>query len=172
KWIKNWSRKWLLSESDITMICDNFGSKVAYYFAFLQFYFLSLFPASVVGVLTYMYGGNYSPYYGIFIVAWSVLTLTLWSRTAQTLSLKWSTRNYSKVERIRPEFRPTSILIDRVTGERVPFYPIWKRWLSMAFVTVPVVVLFAVVLAGVITVLLAAEVFMYEFYEGPFKDVL
>lgn len=56
------------------------------------------------------------PYYAIFIAFWGSFLLEFWKRAQNTLSLKWGTSNYERMAVVRPEFEPTFVLPDVVTG--------------------------------------------------------
>ncbi|KAJ3187069.1 hypothetical protein HDU85_007107 [Gaertneriomyces sp. JEL0708] len=172
KWVKTWAKKWFLTEHDLDTIRDYAGEKVAYYFAFLRFYLAWLVPLSIVGTCTYMWGNDFSPIYSIVTVIWSIVVTALWNQAAAYYSLRWGTRNYSKIEKVRSEFRPTKILVDPVTDERAPFYPEWKRWLFQGLVTLPITIAMIAVLGGIFSVIVSTEVFFKEFYDGPWKEYL
>ena len=71
--MKSWSKKWILSHQDIHGIRDYAGEKVAYYFAFLRYYFLSLAPPAALGAVTWLLDSDYNPYFGLFMVSGVVL---------------------------------------------------------------------------------------------------
>ncbi|KAJ1557618.1 hypothetical protein HK096_006241, partial [Nowakowskiella sp. JEL0078] len=173
KWITEWSHKWLLSISDITEIRDHFGEKVvAFYFAFLQYYFLALGLPAVVGLLTFIFAPLYSMYYAAFMIIWSTVFLAFWQYTAYGWAVRWGVKDYFKTERIRPDFRPETIREDELTGERVPFYPVWKRWVNFGTVTIPSVLGVILFLATLIISFLSLEIFITEYYNGPYKSIL
>ncbi|KAJ3041892.1 hypothetical protein HK097_002156, partial [Rhizophlyctis rosea] len=172
KWVKSWSKKWILSHQDISGIRDYAGEKVAYYFAFLRYYFLSLAPPAAFGVVTYLLDSDYNPYFGLFMVLWGIIMIAGWNREASRWASEWGTRNYSKLEKIRPEFRPESLTSDPVTGERVPMYPYWKRWITVSGVTLPITVAMAVVFFTVVGTITTSEIYFKQYYDGPLQEVL
>ncbi|KAJ3179606.1 hypothetical protein HDU87_002812 [Geranomyces variabilis] len=170
KWVKNWAKKWLLDDQDLDAIRDYSGEKVAYYFAFLRFYLTALIFPAIVGVLARFFHGEFSQYYGFAITAWSVLFIALWNRKAAAYATRWGTRNYSKIEKIRPEFRPSKMLIDPVTQERQPYYPYYRRWIFRTLVTVPTTIASIGFLGGIVFVIISSDIFFHKFYDGPGKD--
>lgn len=125
-----------------------------------------------MGLAAYFLDYDFSPYYGAFIVLWSILFIALWSRRADHYATLWGTRNYSKIEKIRPEFRPTSILIDPITEERLPYYPIYKRWALKCLVTVPITIAFITVLGLVVFGIVASDLYFHKFYDGKWRDIM
>ncbi|KAJ1547866.1 hypothetical protein HK096_010182, partial [Nowakowskiella sp. JEL0078] len=179
KWINEWSHKWLLSTSDINEIRDHFGEKllnaiaqVAFYFAFLQYYFLALGIPAVAGLLTFFFAPLYSVYYAAFMIIWSAVFLAFWQYTAYGWAVRWGVKDYFKTERIRPEFRPEKIREDALTGERVPYYPVWKRWVNFGSITIPSILGVILFLATLIISFLSLEIFITEYYNGPYKSIL
>ncbi|KAJ3303014.1 hypothetical protein HDU76_005428 [Blyttiomyces sp. JEL0837] len=174
RWIKTWSHKWLLSGDDITDIRENLGDEMAYYFAFLQFYFVSLFPLSVFGVFAYYFLPSFSSVYATALLLWCAFFLVAWGHQSQSLAQKWNTVNYAAKGRkpVRQGFTPDAFLCDSVTGERIPFFPHWKRWLTHLLMTIPSILLFVIIITFLSLLILTVEVFFNEVYTGPLKPVL
>ncbi|TPX61719.1 hypothetical protein PhCBS80983_g00991 [Powellomyces hirtus] len=170
RWIKNWAKKWLLTNQDLDAIRDYAGEKVAYYFAFLRFYLTALTVPALVGAVTWLTQGEFSPVYGVALSLWSIVFIALWNRQASSYATRWGTRNYSKIEKIRPEFRPTKMMVDPVTHERQPFYPYWKRWVFQSAVTLPTTLASIAFLSSVVFVIVTSDVFFHRFYDGPGKS--
>ncbi|KAJ3016571.1 hypothetical protein HKX48_003960 [Thoreauomyces humboldtii] len=169
KWVKNWAKKWLLTDGDLDAIRDYAGEKVAYYFGFLRFYLASLIFPAVVGMVTHYVDGDFSYYYGLFLVGWSTVFIALWNRRAQQLASRWGTRNYSKIEKVRPEFRPTKFVVDQVTHERQPYYPYWRRWIVQSCITLPTTLVTIASMMAVVFVLVSVQA-ATKVYDGPGKD--
>ncbi|KAJ3034853.1 hypothetical protein HDV00_004585 [Rhizophlyctis rosea] len=172
KWVKAWSKKSILSSADINMIRDYAGEKVAMYFAFLRYYFFSLAPPAAIGLLTYLLDDDYSPFFGLFMVIWGIAMIAGWNRQAARWAAEWGTRNYSKLEKVRPEFRPQSLFSDPVTGERIPQYPYWKRWITVGSVTLPITLVMGVVFFAVVGTITTSEIYFKMYYDGPGQEVL
>jgi len=172
KWIKHWSQKWLLSTQDMTDIRNHFGTRVSYYFAFLQHYFQSLLLPSIVGVLAFFFDKRFSIFYGIFIVLYGIYFIILWNRHAEQLAILWNCNNCSSTEKIRPEFRAERMQKDKVTGEYVPYYPNWKRWVKRVCLTYPFIILCTIFTVLVLFFVICIEIWVNDLYEGPFKSLM
>ncbi|CAG8760103.1 5332_t:CDS:2, partial [Dentiscutata heterogama] len=133
-WIKTWSTKWTIDKNDLLRLRNHFGEKIAYYFAFLQFYFTWLVIPSIAGLVTHFSGAKYSIPFSIFITLWSVIFVEFWRRKEYELAVDWGVRHFSRVERRRPEFRAECFIKNPITGEEVPYFSPWKRWLRRAVV--------------------------------------
>lgn len=172
KWIKNWSKKWMLSTNDMTDICNHFGARIAYYFAFLQKYFMSLLLPSILGILVFFLDSRFSIIYGVFIVVWSMVFIVLWNRHAEQLAILWNVTNCINTEKTRPEFRPVRIIKDKATGECIPYYPNWKRWLKRICITYPFIIFCALFTVVVLTINIGIEIWFNDFYSGPFERLM
>jgi len=172
KWIKYWSKKWILSTEDMTDIRNHFGTRVSYYFAFLQKYFMSLLLPAVIGLLAFFFDKRFSIIYGIFIVLWGIFFIILWNRHAEQLAILWNVNNCSSTEKIRPEFRPERMQKDKVTGEYVPYYPNWKRWLKRVMLTYPFIVLCTIFTVFILFCVICIEIWVRDLYQGPFKVLM
>ncbi|CAG8548784.1 11570_t:CDS:2 [Diversispora eburnea] len=171
EWIKTWSTKWVINKDDLFRLKNHYGEKIAYYFAFLQYYCRWLILPSIAGLLTYFYSSEYSIPFGLFIVLWSIIFNEFWQRKEYELSVFWGVRNVSKVEKRRPGFRKECLVINPITGEKVPYYPPWKRWLIRT-AAAPIILTFSLVLAMALLFYILFEVIMSEYYSGPFRKQL
>ncbi|ORX58560.1 DUF590-domain-containing protein [Piromyces finnis] len=172
KWIKHWSKKYILSTDDMTDIRNHFGTRVSYYFAFLQKYFMSLLPPAIVGLLAFFFDRRFSIFYGIFIVLYGIFFIILWNRHADQLAILWNVKNCSTNEKVRPEFRPQKMVKDKVTGDYVPYYPNWKRWVKRVCLTYPFIFLCAIFTVMVFFCVICIEIWVRDLYQGPFKTIM
>ncbi|KAM8860423.1 anoctamin-10 isoform 2-T3 [Synchiropus picturatus] len=147
---------------------EYFGSTVAFYFSFLDFYTLSLLPPALLGLTITYFSGEVqkemtesmsgSPADGheddsglavsghmiqaVFSMLWSTVVMELWKRRSASLSYRWGT--FHLAERFaepRPSFHG-DLGVNPVTGRVEPLFSEWQRDLRMALVSVPVVGLF------------------------------
>ncbi|XP_053740584.1 anoctamin-10 isoform X2 [Synchiropus splendidus] len=147
---------------------EYFGSTVAFYFSFLDFYTLSLLPPALLGLtITYFSGevqkemtesmsgspaDSHEDDSGLavsghmvqaaFSMLWSTVVMELWKRRSASLSYRWGT--FHLAERFaepRPSFHG-DLGVNPVTGRVEPLFSEWQRDLRMALVSVPVVGLF------------------------------
>ncbi|CAO3671003.1 unnamed protein product [Umbelopsis vinacea] len=171
-WIDSWNHKWLIGEQDLQLIRDHFGEKLAFYFAFLQNYFLWLSVPAAMGVIVHFTLKNtFNIIYGILMMLWSVIYLEVWKRKERNLAVKWGVRNYSKHDKQHAGFTGEKMVIDEITGEQTPYCPPWKLLVRRA-VTVPGVAIAAAGLSLVVGFVFAVEVFLHEYYNGPFHKFL
>eukprot|EP01064_Diplonema_japonicum_P012879 TRINITY_DN2022_c1_g1_i1.p1 TRINITY_DN2022_c1_g1~~TRINITY_DN2022_c1_g1_i1.p1 ORF type:complete len:704 (+),score=141.56 TRINITY_DN2022_c1_g1_i1:51-2114(+) len=129
------TRSSLFSPEDL--LCSYFGSNVAMYFSWLNFFSMWLIIPSIAGSLLFIhmrYFGYtvddhpYLPFYSLFVVFWAVCFLSFWKQRSARKAWNW--RVYADREvstlKVRPEFQGT-LQESRVTGRQERFYPRWKR---------------------------------------------
>ncbi|KAI8146256.1 calcium-activated chloride channel-domain-containing protein [Fennellomyces sp. T-0311] len=172
EWIKTWSKKSYINDQDLTRIRDQFGEKIAFYFAFVQYYLVWLSAPTIIGVLiTLFHARTLSIWYSLAMLVWSVLFIEMWKRREQSLALRWDVRNCSKHERRRLEFQGDRMVRDPVTGEEEPYSPAWKIFVRRAM-SIPGVALGAFLLSIIVAFVFVAQLFLHEYYTGPFHQVL
>ncbi|RIA88636.1 calcium-activated chloride channel-domain-containing protein [Glomus cerebriforme] len=170
-WIKTWSTKWIIEKEELFRLRNHFGEKIAYYFAFLQYYCVWLVAPSTVGLFTWLFLSGYSTFFGVFIVLWCIVFVEFWRRKEYELSVEWGVRNYSRVERYRPTFQEECYIPDGVTGDKKPYFSPWKRWLRRA-VAAPIIIMFSLTLAVSLLFYILLDVIMSDYYTGPFREQL
>lgn len=170
-WIKHLGSKYYLNQKDLEDIKNRFGEKIAFYFAFLQSYFIFLlFPAGF-GFSAWVLLGGYSPIYAIINALWGVFFVEYWKKQQTDLAVQWGVRGVSKIQRKRPNFKHEGEVTDPITGESVKVYSPAKR-LSRQLLQVPFAIAAALVLGGLIATCFGIEIFISEVYDGPFKSYL
>lgn len=145
-----------------------FGSSIAFYFSFLDFYTWALVPPALLGVtlmllpiLRRLAGGintkdgleeGEPPISGlavqaVFNMLWSTMVMELWKRRTASLTYQWGTMQLTEhYAEPRPGYcGPPGC--NPVTGRPEPCFPAWQRQLRVALVSVPVVGLFLVLVA-------------------------
>ncbi|KAI7812133.1 hypothetical protein IRJ41_022410, partial [Triplophysa rosa] len=142
-----------------------FGGTIAYYFSFLDFYTLSLFPPAILGLFItfFLPSINFSSenttasestqakedddqpsvssymVQAVFSMLWSTVFMELWKRRSAALSYRWGTFNLAEqFQEPRPGFHG-EIGTNPVTGRLEPLFPDWKRRVRIGLVSVPVV---------------------------------
>jgi len=171
EWIKQWSTKYLLSVEDITEIRNRFGEKIAFYFAFLQSYFMFLiFPASI-GFSAWVLLGHFSGIYAIINCIGCVVFVEYWKKQEVDLAVQWGVRGVSKIQQKRPQFKHECEIKDPITGEQIKVYSPVKR-LARQLLQIPFAISAALVLGGLIAACFGIEIFISEVYDGPFKAYL
>jgi hypothetical protein len=129
-----------------------FGEAVALYFAFLASYTHSLIFISVVGLLAHYLGHAYSIIYSSLLFLWSVIFVEYWRIRERLYSVAWGSLGSVRVENHRPSY---------IEGHRW-----WKRELKI-LVSVPVIILFAIILTVLLTSIFIFEAFVTTLYTGP-----
>ena len=131
---------------------EQFGDSVALYFFFLTAYTRALMFPSVLGVLFYFYGTPYSVTYSTLVFVWSVVFVEWWRLQERILSVRWCTRGSFRVEKRRADF--------------IPGVPWWRKE-ARKMASAPVILLFAIALAVVLTGVFILEAFVTQLYKGP-----
>lgn len=170
-WIKRWATKWMIDDNELEHLCSHFGTKVAMYFAFLQFYSLSLGVPAALGLTAFILLPEYSVIFALSMLIWAIVFLELWERRQKQLALRWGVINCSQLEHKRAAFVGSTTAVDPITKQSVPMFNPFIR-LARESLVVPFTVVAGGFLALVLTAIFAVEVFIGEVYDGPFKSVL
>ncbi|KAJ3293455.1 hypothetical protein HDU79_000332 [Rhizoclosmatium sp. JEL0117] len=167
-WLSTWSKKWLLDASDFSSIQRYLGEEIAMYFAFINHFLVALIPLASVGVLAHLFLTEYSAYYAVFLTLWGVTFLVSWKRQESSLAEMWHSKPESPSWK-RPEFKSDQSARQGIVPES---YSFWKRWIVHIFLTGPIVLLFAGLVALASAVILMMQVYTADFYDGPYKSVV
>jgi anoctamin-10 len=125
---------------------------VALYFSFLSSYARALIFPSGLGIIFYLLGQPYSLLYSTLLLLWSITFVEWWTVQERILSVRWGTHGSARVEKKRASY--------------VPGFPWWKRELRMV-ASIPVIIFFGIVLAGLLTSIFVFEAFVTQLYTGP-----
>ncbi|SZF05317.1 unnamed protein product [Blumeria hordei] len=170
-WIKKLSSKYFLTSDDLSEIKGRFGEKIAFYFAFLQSYFLFLIFPAAFGFFAWLFIGPYSPTYAILNAFWCICFVEYWKKQQKNLATQWEVNGISRIHQQRSEFKHESVLNDPITGENINVYSPIKR-LFRQLLQIPFVIAATVTLGSMIAFGFAIEIFLSEIYNGPFKGYL
>ncbi|EIW81754.1 DUF590-domain-containing protein [Coniophora puteana RWD-64-598 SS2] len=151
QWIHLWTRN-RIATVQLDRIRSQFGDSVALYFHFLEAYTRALAVPAALGFAFYFLGTPYSALYSSLLLLWSIGFVEWWRLQERKLSVRWCTRGSARVERRRADY--------------VPGFPWWKRELRIV-ASIPVILLFASVLAIILTVIFILEAFVTQLYTGP-----
>lgn len=171
EWVKELSSKYYLSPQDLALIKDKFGERVAFYFAFLQSYFIFLTFPALFGFSSWVLLGKFSPVYAIVISVWSIVFIEYWKKQETDLAVQWGVRGVSKIQEKRPGYKWEQEMKDPVTGENIKVFSPLKR-LARQLLQVPFALSAALVLGSLIATCFGIEIFISEVYTGPFKSYL
>ena len=139
-----------------------FGPSLALYFSFLSFYTLSTFPLTILGCLAWAFlpTGSYSSTYALAASFWSIVVVEAWRIKERSLATKWGMIGVEKHEKYRAQSSAAS-------KERV-----WWRSDLRVWASVPVLLLCAAGLVGVLTGLFVFEAFVTALYDGVGKEYI
>lgn len=164
------SRRLFLTVDDLDKIRNLHGSKIAFYFAFIQTYLVFLtFPAAT-GLLAWQFLPKYSLAYAILTGVWCTVFLEYWKIKEIDLSIRWMVRGVNKVKINRPSFKHDKILVDE-HGRTKHYFPKWKQ-IARQMLQIPFITLAAIVLGLIICFVFVVEVLICETYEGPHQFYL
>jgi hypothetical protein len=150
-WIRLWTRHRIASV-ELEKIRDQFGDSVALYFFFLTAYTRALIFPAALGTVFYLCGKPYSALYSTLLLLWSIAFVEWWRLQERILSVRWCTRGSWRVEKRR--------------ADHLPSFPWWKQETRM-MAGLPVIMLFATILAVVLTGIFVLEAFVTQLYNGP-----
>ena len=176
-WVKKWahiSPAHILSGvqlTDLDSIREHFGEDIGLYFGFLNYYFQALAPLAIWGLSFWSLGLPYSPVYSAGLVLWACLLVEVWRIKERRLAVRWGTAGVYRVDRRRDDFSPRTTRIDPATEQREEVFEWWRRELRV-LLSLPVMLLFASLLAITMTTMFVFEIFVTELYHGPLKQAI
>ncbi|KAH6971014.1 calcium-activated chloride channel-domain-containing protein [Ilyonectria sp. MPI-CAGE-AT-0026] len=168
--LRHLSKRFFLSPEDLDSIRDLLGSKVAFYFAFIQTYLLFLSIPAVTGVIAWLWLPRYSLVYGILTSVWCAVFLEYWKITEVDLSLRWGVQGVQTVKVTRPQFKYEKVYVD-AGGRTHHYFPKWKQ-ISRQLLQIPFLLFAMTALGTAIVSVFAIEILISETYAGPYKFYL
>lgn len=125
-----------------------------------------------MGIFVYLTHTNtLALWYSFAMIFWAVVFIEIWKRKEKELSIQWGVRNYSKNEKRRTEFKGDMWIKDQVTGEDKPEVSAYKL-LGRRLASIPGVAAGAVFLSVIVGFVFALQLFLHEYYNGPFHQFL
>lgn len=116
-----------MSDADFTELRNHYGEKVTLYFAFTQFYTVSLIPLSIVGVIAHFFLRPYHPFYAVVMVLWTIGFKHAWERRQRELAVQWGVKGFTKLaEQRRAAFVSEGERNDPITGRKVAWFPMYS----------------------------------------------
>ncbi|KAK9450295.1 calcium-activated chloride channel-domain-containing protein [Limtongia smithiae] len=170
-WIKRWSRKWLLDNDELEILRNTFGEKIAFYFAFLQFYFRWLAVPAVIGVVAVYIAPPFAGWYAIVSGLWCLSFVEAWKHRENELAVQWGVKGISGLANARAKFKGESERENPITKAMEPYYPSWKRVVKQLG-AIPTSLVAGVLLMLLQVIAFALEIFLSEIYDGPLKQYL
>ena len=159
--MRSWTRRQIgfgLSNTALDRLRERFGEAVALYFAFLSSYTRSLIYCAALGVSFYILHMPYNAIYSTLLVLWSISFVEVWSIRERELSIRWGSRGSFRVERRRAQYKDLDS-----NGLKFSW---WRRDLRI-FASLPIILLFAAILAALLTGIFIVEAFVTQLYTGP-----
>ncbi|KAH7311348.1 calcium-activated chloride channel-domain-containing protein [Stachybotrys elegans] len=152
------STRLFLGSRDLDRIRDLFGVKVAFYFAYMQTYFLFLSFPALTGVYAWLCLPYYSPTYAIITLLGCTVFLEYWKIREVELCIRWNVKGVGRAKVNR--FGHSEQGFTRVTY-------VMRQLVQLPFF------LFAFLCLGVvITIVFAVEILISEVYEGTYTGYL
>ncbi|KAH7413597.1 calcium-activated chloride channel-domain-containing protein [Phaeosphaeria sp. MPI-PUGE-AT-0046c] len=170
KLLAHLSSRMFLNVEDLDRIRDIWGSKVAFYFAFIQTYFRSLFFPCGAGIFAWAFLPKYSLFFALVIGVWCTCFLEYWKIKQMDLAIRWDVRGVGDLKINRPEFHYEKEIVD-AAGRVRQYFPRWKRVLRQ-LVVVPFVLVSTLLLGLLIAFVFVVETYISEAYDGPYKFYL
>jgi anoctamin-10 len=164
------STRMFLTVEDLDQIRNLWGAKTAFYFAFIQTYFRSLFFPCAAGIFAWAFLPKYSLLFALVIGVWCTVFLEYWKIKQTDLAIRWNVRGVGGLKDNRPQFRYEKKIVDSA-GRVRHLYPRWKRVLRQ-LVVIPFVLVSTLFLGILITLVFVVETYISEAYEGPYKFYL
>ncbi|KAH7131615.1 calcium-activated chloride channel-domain-containing protein [Dactylonectria estremocensis] len=168
--LRHLSKRIFLAPEDLDSIRDLLGSKVAFYFAFIQTYLLFLSIPAFTGVIAWLWLPRYSLAYGILTSVWCAVFLEYWKITEVDLSLRWGVKNIGHVKVTRPQFKYDKVFVDE-SGRKHYYFPKWKQ-IGRQLLQIPFLFVAMLALGTTIISVFAIEILISETYAGPYKFYL
>ena len=167
QWVHSWlSKDWTVGlkvkvhETDL--ILKNFGPSIALYFSFLRFYTVSTFPLTALGLIAWAFlpTGSYSAAYALAASFWSIVVVEAWRVKERTLAIRWGMVGVESREKFRAQSTAAS-------KSRV-----WWQSDIRVLAGIPILLLCAAGLVGVLTGLFVFEAFVTALYDGFGKEYI
>ena len=87
------------------------------------------------------------------------------------MAVRWGVQGVSKIEKKRNDFVPETIVVDPVTGEKTPQFPVQRR-LQRQLLQIPFAFVAILMLGTLYATSFAIEIFITEIYDGPGQKIL
>jgi len=154
-------------ESFLKNVREQFGEKIAFYYAFNVFYTRALVVPSLLGIgmfslsfaCTESQVQQILPFFAAFMAIWGSLMVKLWERRANKLALDWGISNKEAADVVRSDFYGIQ-RTSAVTGELELYYPHWKR--ALKYVLTGLVMLCQVVFMASLVIILYSGYFWIQ----------
>jgi anoctamin-10/anoctamin-7 len=156
-WANSW---WPMFTQPLNDIRNYFGEKIAFYFAFLEYYCKWLIFLTIGGVPIWLWQMGTGqkgkphvdveilPFAGAVVAVWATLFLEFWKRQEATLRADWGMTNFKQKEQPRPEFDGERVR-SPVDGSLIKYFP-WYRRIARFFFSQTVIWGLIVIVLGLV----------------------
>ncbi|KAI3621296.1 plasma membrane channel protein [Moniliophthora roreri] len=164
------SKRLFLRNDDLDRIRNLLGAKIAFYFAFMQTYLVSLFFPAITGYLAWAFLPKYSLAYAMITCLWCTVFLEYWKIREIDLSIRWNVKGVGSLKVNRPQFTHEKKLVDHA-GRVKHYFPKWKQ-ISRQMLVIPFILISLLTLGFLVVLVFVIEVCISEAYEGPYKSYM
>lgn len=143
-------------EENVLFLKENFGTKYAIYYKFVQAYVSSIGCLALAGILAWFFLGNFSKIYAAINIFVGITCYLCVYATERKLSNDWKLKNINNTEVVKLE--------------DAELLPTWKTLLrQFCFIPITTGSAFGLFLTQFACFLV--EIFITEIYQGPFKSI-
>ncbi|KAE8218839.1 hypothetical protein CF319_g7352 [Tilletia indica] len=173
---ENFNREWMkllqtprlfLPAVELDKIRAHFGEELALYFAWLSHYATGLTPMAAVGFLFWYFAAPYAPLYSLFLVGWGAVLVETWRMREKRLAVRWGVAGCNRADNRRLGFKPRIVRTHPATGEIEEVFEWWRVELRVALVSLPSLIIGAIVVGLTMSSMFVSEVFVSKLYHGP-----
>ncbi|KAJ0393929.1 hypothetical protein P43SY_002876 [Pythium insidiosum] len=173
-WIASWRVFDLNDKAALKSLRHHFGEKVAYYFAFINYYNRALLPLAILGILVQILHGvvgtktymRLLPFWGLGVsVVWAFSFLKSWDRKNATMQYDWNKKLHVKQITYPNKHFFGDKRVNSLTGELELVYPAWRR-IPKYFC----VLIFMLLQMVIMLVLVAIWVTIYEILKAKYHE--
>eukprot|EP00457_Paulinella_chromatophora_P001637 gb/GEZN01001639.1/.p1 GENE.gb/GEZN01001639.1/~~gb/GEZN01001639.1/.p1 ORF type:complete len:821 (+),score=84.66 gb/GEZN01001639.1/:100-2562(+) len=172
-----WMKFWPLFDQPLPEIRDYFGEKVAFYFAFLQYYCIWLAIPALLGLIVFaqQITSGFAvdveslPLMGVGVALWASLFLEFWKRREATLRCDWGMTNFVVKEPTRAEFQGT-LQRDPRNGELIFYFQWYERFVRVVQSQTVIWGLIVAVLSLVVGIFFIRNLLIREMGKGKEND--
>ncbi|XP_063683755.1 anoctamin-7-like isoform X16 [Bolinopsis microptera] len=167
-------------------IRNYFGEKIAFYFAWIELYILTLIVPTIFGIVSFIYGISYSgkgvsldeenvttalynaftifnnpltPWFSLALCIWGTLFVEQWKRRSNSLKYEWDVSNFEQLEPDRPQFYGSKTRKNPITEEEEWYYPFYRLYLKISFSVLTIAFMVFLVMASTVGVIVFRTAF-------------
>lgn len=140
--LENLEKQWLWTYGQpqpINSIRSYFGESVAFYFAFMEFYTVSLIVPVVLGLIQFLFfSEKFDSLFAMLSIIYLTVFIKMWKRKSSEYAYQWGSLKSPITQRPRSMFR-AKLLQDK-RGRLHLTYPIQRTLAKVYFISLPLVI--------------------------------